>query len=201
MQDLELVTYIISFVTLYFGLGYGLLILNHKRAGKEGFLNIPFIKEGISEPNSGWDIFYFNLSNWNKKAKTLIHKKNTKTLPLALLGLFAILILIGTVIYFVAMPMITIFTYKKNLSLWPLFLPLLPLFTFGGIIIYFIFYIINMISTPPVFYATAITIMAPLLANEYPEWIYFALTLSIGGLLCMPIIFSKKALGLIKKDD
>ena len=44
MEDLALATYIISFVTLYFGLGYGLLILNHKRAGKEGFLDIPLKK-------------------------------------------------------------------------------------------------------------------------------------------------------------
>jgi len=196
MQDLELATYIISFVTLYFGLGYGLLVLNHKRDGKEGLLNIPFIEEAISEPNSLIDIFYFNLSNWNEKAKTLIQKQNTKTLPLVLLGLFAILILIGTVIYFVAMPMITIMDNKSNLSLWPLYFPFLPILTFGGIITYFIFYITNMISTPPVFYATAITIVAPLLTKEYPEWIYFALTLSIGGLLCMPIIFSKKALGI-----
>ena len=91
------------------------------------------------------------------------------------------------------MPLLTLFTYRKKLSLWPMMVPFLPILTFGGLITYVIFYIINMISTPPVFYATAITIGAPLLAVEYPEWIYFALTLSIGGLLCMPIIFSKKA--------
>ena len=128
MEDLALATYIISFVTLYFGLGYGLLILNHKRAGKEGFLDIPFVKDFFGEPSGFIDIFYFNISNWNKKAKAMLHTKNTKSLPLVLLGLFAILILIGTVIYFVAMPMITLFTYRMKLSLWPLYLPFIFLF-------------------------------------------------------------------------
>lgn len=198
MDDLELVTYIISFVTLYFGLGYGLLILNQKSTGGNGLLNIPFIEE-MSEPSGFMDILYFNIFNWNKRAEKMIHKKNTKTLPLALLGLFAVLILVGTVIYFVIMPLLTLFEYREKLAWWWMWM-FLPILTFGGLITYVIFYIIKMISTPPVFYATAITIGAPLLAVEYPEWIYFALTLSIGGLLCMPIIFSKKALGLIKKD-
>ena len=66
----------------------------------------------MSEPSGFMDILYFNIFNWNKRAEKMIHKKNTKTLPLALLGLFAILILVGTVIYFVIMPLLTLFTYN-----------------------------------------------------------------------------------------